>query len=64
MAKESKGGFGSCLITILLILVFLAAFGIVKWSTVGSFARFIVYLTIAGIIIVIVMMIWVGNRKK
>ena len=44
---------GNCLITILLILVFLAAFGIISWDTVGAFARFIVYVIVAGIAIIV-----------
>ncbi len=63
MSNESGGGLGGCLITILVILVFLAAFGFVNWSTVGSFARFIVYFIIAGIVFIIVMMIWASSKK-
>lgn len=63
MSNESGGGLGGCLITILVILVFLAAFGFVNWSTVGSFARFIVYLVIAGIVFIVVMMIWASSKK-
>ena len=44
---------GNCLVTILLILVFMAAFGIISWDTVGAFARFIVYLVVAGIAIIV-----------
>ena len=44
---------GNCLVTILLILVFMAAFGIVSWDTVGAFARFIVYVIVAGIAIIV-----------
>jgi hypothetical protein len=44
---------GNCLVTILLILVFLAAFGIISWDTVGAFARFIVYIIVAGIAIIV-----------
>jgi len=44
---------GNCLITILLILVFLAAFGIISWDAVGAFARFIVYVIVAGIAIIV-----------
>jgi len=44
---------GNCLVTILLILVFMAAFGIISWDTVGAFARFIVYLLVAGIAIIV-----------
>lgn len=44
---------GNCLVTILLILVFLAAFGIISWDAVGAFARFIVYVIVAGIAIIV-----------
>lgn len=64
MSNESGGGLGGCLVTILVVLVFLAAFGFINWSTVGAFARFIVYLAIAGIILVIVMMIWASSKKN
>ena len=49
---------GNCLITILLILVFLAAFGIISWDAVGAFARFIVYIIIAGIGIIVGIILW------
>lgn len=61
--SNESGGLGGCLFTILLILVFLAAFGFVNWSTVGSFARFIAYFIIAGIIVIVVIMIWAYNKK-
>lgn len=63
MSNESGGGLGNCLITILVILVFLAAFGFVNWSTVGTFARFIVYLVIAGVIFIVAMMVWASAKK-
>jgi len=56
---------GNCLITILLILVFMAAFGIISWDTVGAFARFIVYVVVAGIAIIVGILLYAwffGNR--
>jgi hypothetical protein len=56
---------GNCLITILLILVFMAAFGIISWDTVGAFARFIVYIIVAGIAIIVGILLYAwffGNR--
>ena len=56
---------GNCLITILLILVFLAAFGIISWDAVGAFARFIVYIIVAGIAIIVGILLYAwffGNR--
>jgi Tfp pilus assembly protein PilX len=50
---EVRAPRGNCLVTILLILVFLAAFGIISWDTVGAFARFIVYVIVAGIAIIV-----------
>ena len=50
---EVRAPRGNCLVTILLILVFLAAFGIISWDTVGAFARFIVYIIVAGIAIIV-----------
>lgn len=61
--SNSNGGFGGCLVTILILLVFLAAFGFIDWSTVGSFARFIVAIVVAGIILMIVFWIY-GNSKN
>lgn len=61
--SNSNGGFGGCLMTILVLLVFLAAFGFVDWSTVGSFARFIVSIVVAGLILMIVFWIY-GNSKS
>jgi Tfp pilus assembly protein PilX len=56
---------GNCLITILLILVFMAAFGIISWDAVGAFARFIVYVVVAGIAIIVGILLYAwffGNR--
>ena len=50
---EIRAPRGNCLVTILLILVFLAAFGIISWDAVGAFARFIVYVIVAGIAIIV-----------
>ena len=49
--------------TILVLMVFLAAFGFIDWSTVGSFARFIVSIVVAGLILLIVYWIY-GNSKN
>ena len=46
--SNSNGGFGGCLMTILVLLVFLAAFGFVDWSTVGSFARLLLAISKCG----------------
>lgn len=56
---------GNCLITILLILVFLAAFGIISWDAVGAFARFIVYVIVAGIAIIVGILLyaWFFGRR-
>lgn len=56
--NSTSGGCGGCLITILVILVFLAAFGFVDWSTVGRFAKVLIYIAIAGISIGIIMFTW------
>ena len=61
--SNSNGGFGGCLMTILVLLVFLAAFGFVDWSTVGSFARFIVSIVVASLILMLVFWIY-GNSKN
>ena len=63
MSNESSGGLGGCLITILIILVFLAAFGVVQWSTVGGFARFIVYFIIAGVILLLILFLWGASKR-
>ena len=57
---------GGCLVTILLILVFLAAFGFVDWSTVGSFAKFIVAIIVVGLIFAVGFLIWgyLSNNDK
>jgi multisubunit Na+/H+ antiporter MnhB subunit len=64
MSNDSGGGFGGCLVTILVILVFLAAFGFVNWSTVGSFARFIVYFIVAGIILLVIIFLWSSSNRN
>ena len=61
--SNSNGGFGGCLMTILILLVFLAAFGFIDWSTVGSFARFIVAFIVTGILFLIAFWIY-GNSQK
>ncbi|MFP4041947.1 MAG: hypothetical protein ACLFT6_04205 [Bacteroidales bacterium] len=58
MYEYRQGGGGNCLIKILIILVFLAAFGIISWDTVGAFARFIVYIIVAGIAIIVGILLW------
>ncbi len=57
--SEGPRPSGNCLIRILIILVFLAAFGIISWDAVGAFARFIVYVIVAGIAIVVGILLWV-----
>jgi len=62
---EVRAPRGNCLVTILLILVFLAAFGIISWDTVGAFARFIVYIIVAGIAIIVGILLYawfIGRR--
>ncbi|GEM_PF-1747258 len=56
--REVRRPRGNCLITILLILVFMAAFGIISWDAVGAFARFIVYVIVAGIAIIVGIIIY------
>ena len=51
--REGPRPRGNCLIRILIILVFLAAFGIISWDAVGAFARFIVYLIVGGIAVIV-----------
>lgn len=63
MSNESGGGLGSCLITLLVIMVFLAAFGFINWSTVGDFARFIVAIVVVSILFLIGLFIY-GSTKK
>lgn len=64
--SNGGGGMGGCLVTILLILVFLAAFGFVDWSTVGSFAKFIVAIIVVGLIFAVGFLIWgyLSNNDK
>jgi hypothetical protein len=51
MARQGSGP-GGCLISILVLLTFMAAFGLVSWETVGGFAQFIVLLVISLIVVV------------
>ena len=62
---EVRAPRGNCLVTILLILVFLAAFGIISWDAVGAFARFIVYVIVAGIAIIVGILLyaWFFGRR-
>jgi lipopolysaccharide export LptBFGC system permease protein LptF len=61
--SNSNGGFGGCLMSILILLVFLAAFGFIDWSTVGSFAKFIAAIVVTGILLMIAFWIY-GNSQK
>ena len=61
--SNSNGGLGGCLTTILILMVFLAAFGFIDWSTVGSFARFLVAIVVTGILVMIGFWIF-GNSQK
>ena len=61
--SNSNGGFGGCLMSILILLVFLAAFGFIDWSTVGSFAKFIAAIVVTGIFLMIAFWIY-GNSQK
>lgn len=61
--SNSNGGFGGCLMSILILLVFLAAFGFIDWSTVGSFAKFIAAIVVTGILLMIAFWIY-GNSRK
>lgn len=54
MSNDNGGGMWGCMLTILFCLVIGAAFGLVEWNTVGSFARVLVYGLIALVIVVIV----------
>ena len=57
MTQTSKGP-GGCIVTILIILVIAAAFGLIEWSTVGSFARLFVAFLIGIALFFIGMMRW------
>lgn len=61
--SNSNGGFGGCLMSILILLVFLAAFGFIDWSTVGNFAKFIAAIVVTGILLMIAFWIY-GNSQK
>jgi lipopolysaccharide export LptBFGC system permease protein LptF len=61
--SNSNGGLGGCLTTILILMVFLAAFGFIDWSTVGSFARFLAAIVVTGILFMIGFWIY-GNSQK
>jgi type IV secretory pathway VirB2 component (pilin) len=64
MTQNSKGP-GGCIVTILIILVTGAAFGLIEWSTVGSFVRFIVAFFLAAALAIIVFLLWAkfGGRE-
>jgi hypothetical protein len=50
---RSGGGPGGCLISILVILVFLAVFGLVDWGTVIGYAEVMVLLFVSMAIVVV-----------
>ena len=51
--SRSGGGPGGCLISILVILVFLAVLGLVDWGTVTGYAEFLVLLFVAMAVVVV-----------
>lgn len=53
--SDNNEGCGGTLVFALVIMVFLAAFGFINWSTVGSFARTIVYVILAGFAVLAIM---------
>jgi hypothetical protein len=59
--SNSNEGCGGTVVFILIIMVFLAAFGFINWSTVGSFARTIVYVILAGFAILVIL--YLGSKK-
>ena len=65
MANNENGGCGGCLVSILLLLLVIgAAFGLVEWSTVGSFTRFIVYLGVAAVVLFAGFMFWANSSRR
>ncbi len=64
--SRDGGGPGGCLVTVLLFMVIGAAFGFIEWSTVGSFTRFIVYILVAGLVLIGGFMLWgyLSNKDK
>ncbi len=59
--SNDNSGCGGLVGFILMIMVFLAAFGFINWSTVGAFARGVVYFTLAGF--AVLAMIYFGSKK-
>lgn len=59
--SNNNEGCGGTVVFILMIMVFLAAFGFINWSTVGAFARTIVYVIIAGF--AILALLYFGSKK-
>lgn len=59
--SNNNEGCGGTIVFILMIMVFLAAFGFINWSTVGSFARGIVYFILAGFAVLTI--IYLGSKK-
>lgn len=59
--SDNNSGCGGTIGFILLIMVFLAAFGFINWSTVGAFARGVVYFILAGFAVLTI--IYFGSKK-
>ena len=59
--SNNNEGCGGTVVFILIIMVFLAAFGFINWSTVGTFARTIVYVILAGF--AVLALVYLGSKK-
>ncbi len=51
MSRYRGNGPGGCLITVLIILIIAAIFGIVNWSTVTGYAKFLGIIILIGFIL-------------
>jgi hypothetical protein len=48
MARQG-GGPGGCIVSILVIMVFLATFGLIEWDSVGTFAILILTFVLVSV---------------
>ncbi len=53
--SENNEGCGGTVSFVLLIMIVLAAFGLINWATVGTFVRGVIYFLLAGFTVLFIL---------
>lgn len=59
---NDNDSFG-CLWKVLFLMVIAASFGFVEWGTVGRFTKYLVYLSLGGIAIMVIVYLVFGREN-